>query len=204
MPVEIYIDQQEVNDALERLGKVPYAMQRAIYPAVSEMAQKVREHLAEYLTSEVPLPKHIARRAIGTSGVRTSSGGVSATVYVKSKAPVPLVYYDVKPLEVTARPGSRPSGWPGFSYSLRKGEERSGHERRLGLGLPFIARMPNGHLGVYFRTATQMKQAYGPSVQYHVADPKVEAELATGMQQEFPVVLERYIEQALEKYQGEA
>ncbi|MDR2573269.1 MAG: hypothetical protein LBC94_02800 [Desulfovibrio sp.] len=90
---------------------------------------------------------------------------------------------------------------------------------------PFIARMPGGHLGVYFRTGYQsgarqgglwgkgkrgakahaaIKQLYGPDAQYHVADPAVEQAVIDRAAGVFPSILARYVEQAIERFGGEA
>lgn len=197
MPVEIRIDPKQVERAFQRLEKVPYALQRAILPAVSEVLGGVKSHLASHLTSEVPLSKKAAGKAVKMKPPRISGGFIQGEVTVKS-AMLPLIEYDVKPQDITARKGLRSSSWPDFTFSLRRGQRRAGRSRVQGLSLPFIARMGNGHLGVYYRTSKKsMKQAYGPTVQYHVATPEVEGRFAREAALRFPAVLNRYVDQAL-------
>lgn len=201
MSVEITIDDEQFEAALEKLRDVPYAMQRAILPAVSHVLNGIRDQLAEHLESEVPLPAKAAKRAIKLSQPRMDGQSVSGFVAVRS-ATLPLIYYDVQPMQNTVRKGMLPRQWPGFTYSLRKGERRDGQEQIRGSSLPFIATMPNGHMGVYYRTPTQMKQAYGPTVQYHIATPDVENSIVSKASLEFPEILDRYVDQALAQYGG--
>lgn len=203
MAIEIRIDPSELEEALRRMEGIPYALQRAVYPAVSEVLHGVRDDLTEYVQSDVPLPDKIAKKAIKLSAPRVSDGVVIGEVSVGS-ATVPLIHYDVQPPEITARPGMRSKKWPGFTYALRTGERRQSSDRGDGVGLPFIARMPTGHVGVYYRTPSQMKQAYGPTVQYHVATPEVEQKVIDRANAEFPAILARYVDQAIEAHGGEA
>lgn len=201
--IEIQIDTRQVDAAMQRLKDVPYAMQRAIFPAVSEVLYGVRRELARYLSGEVALPVHMTARAIKMFAPSVAGTTITGRIMVKSTM-LPLIYYDVQPLEITARPGMRPKQWPGFSFGLRKGERRQSTERVQGISQPFIARMPGGHLGVYYRTATQLKQAYGPMVQYHVANPEVEGPIVENAQRRFPNILARFVDQAIEKHGGGA
>lgn len=201
MAIEIRIDATEMDDAMRRMDDIPYALQRAVYPAVAEVLEGVRNDLAGYIKSDVPLPDKIAKKAIKLSPPRASGGVVVGEVAVGS-ATVPLIYYDVQPLEITARAGMRSKQWPGFTYGLRTGERRESSERSQGISLPFIACMPTGHVGVYYRTPTQMKQAYGPTVQYHVATPEVEHKIVKRADTVFPSVLARYVDQAIATHGG--
>ena len=208
MPIEITIDPKEIEAALERLKDVPYALQRAVYPAVAEVMQGVKSHLAEYLSSDVPLSPKSALKAIKLTQPRISGDAVIGEVVVRSTM-LPLIDYDVQPQEVTARQGLHPRQWPDFTFSLRRGERRPGRSRVQGAGLPFIARMKTGHLGVYFRTGgqtkrgnVQIKQLYGPTVQYHVATPEVEGTFEEQANSRFPEILARYVDQALANYGG--
>lgn len=208
MPIEITINPQEIEKALARLKDVPYAMQRAIYPAVAEVMQGVRNQLAEYLTSDVPIDPKAARKAIKLNQPRQAGDAVIGEVVVRSTM-LPLIHYDVQPKEVTARSGSHPRQWPDFTYSLRRGDRRPGRGRIQGASLPFIARMKGGHLGVYFRTGgqtlkgnVQIKQSYGPTVQYHVATPEIEGMFSEQANSRFPEILARYVDQALAGHGG--
>lgn len=208
MAIEITIDPREIEAALERLKEVPYALQRAVYPAVAEVMQGVRNHLAEYLSSDVPLSPKSALKAIKLSQPHISGDAIVGQVVVRS-AMLPLIDYDVQPQEITARKGSHPREWPDFTFSLRRGERRPGRSRVQGASLPFIAQMKGGHLGVYFRTGghtkkgnVQIKQLYGPTVQYHVATPKVEGTFTEQANSRFPAILARYVDQALANFGG--
>jgi len=202
--IEIRIDPRELDAALQRVKDVPYAMQRAVFPAVAEMLQGVRKELAGHLVSEVALPEKLAIGAMKLSSAPRLSGGVVVGEVTVKSANLPLIYYDVDPMEITARTGMRSKQWPGFSFALRKGQRRQSAERVQGVCLPFIARMPTGHLGVYYRTATQMKQAYGPTVQYHVADPGVEDMIVSNAQRRFPDILSRFVDKAISEHGGGA
>jgi hypothetical protein len=214
--IEISVDAEVLEAAMRRLEKVPYAMQRAIIPAVSEMMQRVRDQLAAYLRSDVPLPDKLAVGAIRLLSVRLQGNSVAGEIVVRSPM-IPLIYYDVQPATITARPGMPSRRWPGFTYALRSGERRGSLSRIFGAGLPFVARMPGGHLGVYFRTGSEakrpsglwgkgarevkahqaIKEDYGPSVQYHIANPQVEQVLINRAEEAFPVILSKYVEQAI-------
>jgi len=206
--VEITIEPQELDAAMERLKDVPYAFQRAVYPAVAEVMQEVRNHLAEYISSDVPLPPKAALKAIRLYAPRMQGDGVVGEVVVQSRM-FPLIDYDVQPKEITARKGLHPRQWPDFTFSLRRGDLRAGRSRVQGVSLPFIARMPAGHLGVYYRTGrktkkgnVQIKESYGPTVQYHVATPEVEGAISEQAHSNFPAILARYVDQALANHGG--
>lgn len=201
MAIEIRIDPAELDEAMRRMEGIPYALQRAVYPAVAEVLDGVRDDIAKHVKSDVPLPDKIAKKAIRLSMPRMSGGTVVGEVSVGS-ATVPLIHYDVQPQAITARPGVCSKQWPGFTYALRTGERRQSSERGQGVGLPFIARMPSGHVGVYYRTTSQMKQAYGPTVQYHVATPEVEQKVIDRANTDFPIVLARYVDQAIATHGG--
>lgn len=208
MPVEITIDPKEIETALERLKDVPYALQRAVYPAVAEVMQGVKIHLSEYLTSDVPIDPKAARKAIKLTPPRMSGDAVVGEVVVSSSM-LPLIYYDVQPKAVTARKGSRPQEWPDFTFSLRRGDRRAGRSRIQGASLPFIARLGGGHLGVFFRTGgrtrpgnVQIKESYGPTVQYHVATPEIESSFTDQANSRFPEILARYVDQVLANHGG--
>ena len=215
--IEITVDAEELDAAMRRLEKVPYAMQRAIIPAVSELMQRVRGQLADYLRSEVPLPEKLASRAIKLSAVRLDGNRVSGEITVRSPH-LPLIHYDVSPAEITARLGLPSRRWPGFSYGLRAGERRRSEDYPHSAGKPFVARMPGGHLGVYYRPGHKsgvrksglwgqggrglkahaaIKEAYGPDVQYHIANQDVEQSVMDRAAEAFPIILSRYVEQAL-------
>lgn len=208
MSIEITIDPREIEAALERLRGIPHALQRAIYPAVGEVMQGVRNHLAGYLSSDVPLSSKSARKAIKLNQPRMAGGSVIGEVVVRSTM-LPLIEYGVQPQEVTARPGVNPRNWPDFTFSLRRGDIRAGRSRIQGAGLPFIARMNTGHLGVYYRTGgrtrkgnVQIKQSYGPTVQYHVATPEIEGMFSEQASARFPEILARYVDQTLAGHGG--
>jgi len=230
--IEIDVDPTTLENALRRLEKVPYALQRAIMPAVHEMLCGVADRVADYLESDVSLPAKISRKAVRISGVRLDGNTVTGEINVNSKR-IPLIHYDVRPQEITARPGLPSRRWPGFSYSLRDGERRSSASLIKGSGLPFVAKMPGGHVGIYFRTGYKsghrqsglwgtskwhrkksdadfyrdheaIKQIYGPSVQYHVLNPALGESITRQASDAFPVILARYVEEALAEFGGEA
>ena len=222
--IEISIDPAQLDMAMRRLEKVPYALQRAVIPAVSALMRGVADQLADHLESEIPLPVKLARKSVRIGAVNLRGNVVSGEIRVRS-AHIPLIHYDAQPGDITARTGLPSRRWPGFSYALRAGERRASKDLILGAGLPFIARMPGGHLGVYFRPGyssgvrqsglwgkgkrgtrghAAIKQLYGPDVQYHVADPAVEQAVVSRASGAFPSILARYVEQAVERFGSEA
>lgn len=198
--IDLTFDAQDISRQMDRLKGVPHAVQKALYPTMAEVLRVVRADLASQLTSNVPLnPKTIAK-SIKTTAPRINATGVEARLGVYSKR-LPLIAYDVQPAEVTARKGLRPKQWPGFTYALRTGERRN-REPLEGLesmkGLPFIAQMPGGHLGVYRRTGHgRIKELYGPSVQYHATTPEVETGIITLAEQHFTRLLPRVVDRVL-------
>lgn len=221
--IEITVDTAKIDEAMQRLAKVPYAMQRAILPAMHETVRGVADQLAEHLESDVPLPAKFARKAIKISGVNLEGDKVTGTVTVHSPH-IPLIHYDPQPAGITARLGLPSRQWPGFTYALRTGERRASVNLIRGAGLPFVAKMPGGHLGVYFRpgyTAGQnrktgrwgkgrhgvkdhaaIKQLYGPDVQYHVSAPEVEEAVTARAAAVFPAILARHVDQAIAQFGG--
>jgi hypothetical protein len=186
------------------------------------MLRKSREHLAGRLRSEVPLPEKQVARAVKLSPVRLEGARVFGEITVRGPH-IPLIHYDVTPATVTARLGVPSRRWPGFTYALRAGERRRSEDYPHGAGRPFVARMPGGHLGVYYRPGyssgvrqsglwgkggrgvkehAAIKEAYGPDVQYHVADPDVEQMILDRAAETFPAVLSRYVEQALARHEA--
>ncbi|GAB7080873.1 hypothetical protein [Megalodesulfovibrio paquesii] len=202
--IDITFDEALIARQLQRLAGVPYAVQRALYPAVGEVLDCSRTELAAHLVSDVPLPRRVIAKSIRLSQVGASGQNVTGRLTVASRT-VPLIYYDVQPQELTARKGARPKQWPGFSFALRTGERRE-REEMLGLqymrGLPFIARM-GSHLGVYYRGSKNTpREAYGPAVQYHATTPEVERLLRVGAEDNMARILPRIVETVLAKHGG--
>lgn len=202
--IELHFDAALIEEQMKRLEKVPYAVQRALYPAVAEVMSLAKDELSQKLAADVSLPAKLIRQSVKSLTPRINGNGVEGYVRVASKA-VPLIEYDVEPKEVTARKGLRNKQWPGFSYSLRSGARRR-REELEGLehmkGLPFIASMHNrgrgGHLGIYRRTAFgQTKELYGPYVQYHATTPEMEAALISSAEGNFLRILPRVVDQVL-------
>ena len=221
--IEIEVDAEKLEEARRRLAKVPYATQRAILPAMREMLDNAAKQLAESLEADVPLPPRLIRQAIKIAGVRLEGDRVVGEINVRGKH-VPLIHYDAQPGDITARKGIVSRDWPGFTYALRAGERRASSALIKGAGLPFIAQMPGGHVGVYFRTGklaggtrktglwgkgrsgikdhAAIKQLHGPDVQYHVASPEVEGAIVERAEAEFPAILARHVERALAEFGG--
>lgn len=198
--ITIVFDEDLIDQQMRRLEKVPYAVQRALYPAVGEVLRLARSDLAGQLTSDIPLPPRLIEKSIRLSQAIARGEGVEGSLSVAGKA-VPLINYDVDPQDITARKGMRPKQWPGFTYALRSGQRRQREEmggQQFMSGLPFIARMPGGHLGVYYRTVFgQMKEAYGPTMQYHATTPEVERMLRAGAEENFARILPRIVDTVL-------
>ena len=221
--IQITVDESKIDAALKRLEKVPYAMHRAIMPAVHEMLREVAGQLSEHLETNVPLPTKHIRQAVKVVGVKLEGGKATGEVRVRGQH-IPLIDYDVQPSEITARRGLPAKSWPGFTYALRTGERRASANRIHGKGLPFIARMPGGHLGVYYRPGhiaggtfqrglwgkgrhgvkdhEAIKEDWGPDVQYHVATPEVEEAVSERVALDFPAILARHVDQAIAEFGG--
>ena len=224
--IELEVDAEQLEEARRRLQKVPYALQRAIIPAVHEMMQGVTALLSEHLEAEIPLPDAVVRRSLHLGSVEIRGNRVMGVITVRSKKHIPLFLYDAQPSDKTAKPGLPSKSWPGFSYALRAGERRSSNLLiGKGASLPFIAEMPGGHVGVYVRTGYSagvrqsglwgkgrrgvkdheaIKEIFGPDVQYHVADPAVEGEVLERASAEFPAILARHVDRAIAEFGGGA
>lgn len=225
MAIQIYIDPADIDTAMRRMEGIPWALQRAVYPAVAEVVDGVKEQVAAHLEKEVPLPAQYIKRAIRITIPHAAGNMVIGDVTVKSSS-IPLMEYDVQPPEITARQGVSSKQWPGFTYSLQAGERRQSSERIKGAGLPFIARMPGGHVGVYYRADFEsglkrrsglwgtgkhganphaaIKQDYAPSVQYHISIPSLLQNIADDASDAFPIVLARYVDQAIAAHGGKS
>ena len=219
--ITITFDQALIESQMQRLAKVPYAVQRALYPAISEVLRIARSELASQLVSDIPLPPRLIEKSIRLSQAIASGQSVAGSLTVASKL-IPLINYDVDPQVVTARKGMRSKTWPGFSYALRSGERREREQLpgQFRASLPFIAQVRNssgrrrngavyeaqagaGPLGVYYRTAFgQLKEAYGPAVQYHATTPQVEQMLMAGAEENFARILPRIVDTALTAHGG--
>lgn len=198
--IALQFDTSMVEEHLARLEKVPHAVQRALYPAVSEVMRLARTDLAGKLKSDVPVDPKLIEKSIRLIIPRISGQGVEGYISVAGKA-LPLINYDVDPATVTAKKGLRPKQWSGFSYALRTGERRQ-REQLEGLhtmkGLPFIAHMPGGHLGVYRRTPSgQLKELYGPRIQYHATTPVMEAFVIARAENNFERILPAVVDRVL-------
>lgn len=174
--IELHFDTKLMDRQLSRIAKMPQAMERALYPAVAETIDFARSDIARRLASGVALAEKYVNRNVKASSPQISGGIVQATVTVRTKQ-IPLIAYDVRPMQATARKGMRSKNWPGFSYALRKGKRRMS-EALARESLPFIASMHNkgkgGHLGIFHRTGRgKIKELYGPRLQYHAAAPEV-------------------------------
>ena len=194
----------DLNTTMARIRHIPYAMQRAVMPAVTDMLDQVRNKVANVLDADVPLSAKATAKAIKKSGITVSGGSISGQVIIRSGL-LPLIDYEVRPQTMTARKGSRPSAWPDFTYALRIGDRRTGRSlsRPSGCSAPFIARMPTGHLGIYFRKPDgKLKEKLGPTVQYHIANPSVINGIEAEAEAAFPTILTRHFERVLAEYGG--
>lgn len=207
MPIEIHVDQALFDDAMRRMQKIPYALEKAIYPTISVVVSNAHEEIRNALNSEVALPKKIINKAITMLAPQQENGGVTCSINVESSG-IALIHYDVLPNDVTARAGVASKNWTGFSYALRRGDRRESKDLTRSVSLPFIARMKSGHLGVYHRTGRikknsktgknyqEIKELYGPSVQYHFT-PKLEHQIIESAERELPRVLARFVDQVI-------
>ena len=75
--IEISISDEDFSRALRQLKSVPYGIQKAMYPAVAETMQHIREELIQYLASSVPLPKNELKKAVRRTSVTNSRDSVS-------------------------------------------------------------------------------------------------------------------------------
>ena len=76
--IEISISDEDFSRALRQLKSVPYGIQKAMYPAVAETMQHVRDVLVEYLIGEIPLPQKALKRAVLLGKPISRGGTVSA------------------------------------------------------------------------------------------------------------------------------
>lgn len=206
MPVEIYVDQREVDKAMERLKGVPWALQKAVYPAIAETLQKARKVLAETLTDDVSLAPQEIKAAIRLRMPKRYGGDIVGDASVRSTA-IPLMNYDVQPEAPTAQKGVPVKARRDFSYALRRdGKRYPGRYRSLQLiaagwhSQAFITKMPGrSRLDVYARKGKNDYAAklMGPTVQYHAANPEVEDAIVAAALAEFPAVLNRHVEDVL-------
>lgn len=202
--IELHFDTALITRELKRMEKIPYAVQRALYPAVSEVVDMARFDLVARLTADVPLPPKIIRQSIRSRVIQATAQGAEVHLCVASKA-ISLIEYDIDPKAVTARKGMNNKRWPSFSYALRKGERRDRGElegREEMQGLPWIASMNNskqkGRLGIYRKTDSgKIFQMYGPRMQYFATTPEVEADLIKNAEDNFKRILPRFVDQAL-------
>ena len=62
--LDIRIDETDFDRAMQQLKGIPWAIQKAFVPAVSEVMDHIRSGLVQYLVSEVPLPDKALRKAV--------------------------------------------------------------------------------------------------------------------------------------------
>lgn len=201
--IELHFDAREIERQMQRLERVPQAVSRALYPAVSQVVDMARDTLRTQLDADVPLPATLLRQSITSGPVRATNQGVAGVVRVCSR-PVRLIDYDVTPQTVTARKGLPSRRWPGFSYALRNNARRMSAELPTE-SLPFIAIMHNrgkgGHSGVFQRTRQgKIKELYGPHVQYHATRPEVEAAVIASAEKDFSRIFPRIVERVLAEH----
>lgn len=216
--IDVHFDAAVIKKQLDRLKNVPYAVQKALYPAISDALQHTRTTMAEQLTATVPLAPKLIAASIKLSMNFASAHAVEGSVTVLSKA-IPLIHYGVTPKTVTAQKGQRPKQWAGFSYTLQNGQTRT-REALIGRqssGIPFIAHMRNstgkrrngvhyasqsgdGHLGVYAKTPFgKIKELYGPTLQYHATTPTMEQTLINAAHNRFNRILPHMVDAVLQE-----
>lgn len=210
MAIEIEINQADVDCAVQRMHGIPNALEQALYPAMAEITRDAHANIREAFKSSVPLSDKIINKAIRILPLRQQGGGFVGSISIHSKS-VPLIEYETQPAGVTARKGMSSKDWPGFTYALRTGERRESTERLEGLGLPFIAETKTGHVGVFYRTGYRtrdsasgkptwaIKQAYGPSVQYHFT-PEMEQDVVDIASAALPRVFARFVDQVIAEH----
>lgn len=206
MPIEIVMDEREINKALERLKGVPWALQRAVYPAIAETLQHVRAAIYERLEGDVPIDPKDIKKAIRLKMPGRYGNEVVGDATVRAHY-TPLIDYDVEPKAITAQKGVPTMARRDFSYALRTGGKRY-PGRYLSLQLiaagyhsgTFIAKMPGrSHVGVYARKGSgdYAAEIMGPTVQYHAARPEVEQAVVDTALAEFPAILDRHVQDVL-------
>ena len=112
--ITITFDEALIESQMQRLAKVPYAVQRALYPTISEVLRIARSDLASQLVSDIPLPPRLIEKSIRLSQAVASGQSVAGGLTVATKL-IPLINYEVDPQVITARKGMRSKSWPGFS-----------------------------------------------------------------------------------------
>ncbi|MDL2268871.1 DUF4403 family protein [Desulfosarcina sp. OttesenSCG-928-A07] len=190
--IEFTFDTSEIEHELARIAHVPYAIEKALFPVVSEVVEAARTDLSRRLSKMVALDPKVIKRSVKMSRPLVVENGVRAWINVSSK-PIRLIEYDVQPRDVTARRGVASRHWPGFSYALRHGK-RMLSESLMEESLPFITAIPRtGHLGVFRRYSKGISEVYGPKLQYHAAAPQIEERVIRGAELHFRELLPRIV-----------
>lgn len=197
--IGIVFDDRFIAREMARLGTLPHAVRNVMRPAVEGVLQKTRQDLVAALRGMTPLEAHLIEDGVKARPTLHTSSGASGEILVKSRN-VALIEYDVQSKRITAQRGVRVKNRQGFSYALRRGQRRT-RDRLLGhfavRSLPFVARV-GGRLGVYFRSPSdEIKQAGGPSLQYHAFDPQLELKIMAGAERHFQIMLPRLVDGAL-------
>lgn len=197
--IGIQFDTALIEREMSRMKDVPHAVQRVLQPAVREVLEKTRLDVVAGLQSMLPLEAHMIEDGVKARPTLYTAQGTSGEILVKSRG-VALIHYDVQSKRVTARRGVRNKNWQGFTFSLRRGQRRT-RDRLLGRyamrHLPFVARVA-GRLGVFFRNpAGELRQAGGPSLQYHAHDPQFEIRIVAKAERHFQLMLPRFVDAAL-------
>lgn len=184
----ITVDASALNKAVELLGSIPGAADKAQKTAIKKTitgtrryaAQKVKE---DYFIQSKYVTRTLSARFEGNTGILRSKGGVND-----------LRFFKTRPRGITKR---RPRN--GIFAQVRR-DSGGGYIKHA-----FIAGMNSGHVGVFERVGKSrlpIKKLTGPSTPSMLSNPKVTQAIAQRMQERLAINVEHEINAFLGGHRG--
>ena len=155
--VDISLSEGQLKNVRDSLLHIPGAADKAIARAINKAAEKARTEGIKAICGEYAIKPSDVRKTIHI--VRARPGNLSAQI-ISTGGPIPLIKFHVTPRKPPAK-GTKVKDREVVIAGVKFGNAAD-------MPHSFIARMPNGHLGVYSRKSgagrNPIKQRYGPAV----------------------------------------
>lgn len=175
----------------EQLREFPGIFSAAAQEAVEQTRKRLRRDIRNGLKTLTTLQPAYISRAVRSSRTKRTSEGARAEIRIASRR-LPLIRYDVDPVEPPQLEGLAVSARKRVDYRLRKGGKTYGDTSKAGVSGAsslFVQALKSGHVGVFYRVGKggngKIMEEYGPNVQYHMYADGFAQKLERGGQREF-------------------
>ena len=189
--VYIEIDYAEIEKKLKKLENIPKASKKALKNTLNMVVKpkskkNMKDFSMEELQKEYTIKKSKVKSRVEIKKATISR--LSASVETRDR-PMGLTYFKTRTHKKPVKKGSAPA---------KAQVKKSGSLKQIPKA--FIATMPNGHKGVFWRISkkrTKLKQGFGPGASQMLANEKVKTNIANEMSRRFNEEFDKEIEKII-------